>query len=159
MWPIFHGTVILSYISKTIWCMSVIYSDNETVWPKLWPQSKYKSTWHIFHDLVNLLNIFQDYLMDEHHSWYEESVWHIDTLSSRCRSLTYICDFHLTENSDIIVLHKLYSTNCQPLMCHWDKIFYLCPVNSSHWVKISVQVYNFQWLAHQSFTTGTVNFT
>ena len=49
----------LSYISKTIWCMSVIFSDNETVWPKLWPQSKYKSTWPIFHGLVVLLNIFK----------------------------------------------------------------------------------------------------
>ena len=49
----------LSYISKTIWCMSVIFSDSETVWPKLWPQSKYKSTWPIFHGPVILLNIFR----------------------------------------------------------------------------------------------------
>ena len=46
------------HISNTIWCMSVIFSDNETVWPKLWPQSKYKSTLPIFHGLVILLNIF-----------------------------------------------------------------------------------------------------
>ena len=59
MWPIFRGPVILSYISKTIWCMSVIFSDSETVWPKLWPRSKYKSTWPIFHGLVILLNIFK----------------------------------------------------------------------------------------------------
>ena len=54
--------MILSYISKTIWMMSVIFSDNETVWPKLWPQSKYGSTWPcwpIFHGLVILLNIFK----------------------------------------------------------------------------------------------------
>ena len=76
MWPIFHGPVILAYISKTIWCMSVIFSDNETMWPKLWPQSKYKSTWLMFHGLVILLNL-QDYLLDEHHSWYNGSVWHI----------------------------------------------------------------------------------
>ena len=43
-WPIFHGPVILPYISKTIWWTSVIFSDNETVWPKLWPQNKYRST-------------------------------------------------------------------------------------------------------------------
>ena len=73
--------------------------------------------------------------------------------------LTVYCDFYLTENSDIIVLCKLYSTSCQPLTCHWDKILCPCPINSSHWVKISVQVYKFQWLAHQSLTTGTVNFT
>ena len=27
LWPIFHGPVILPYISKTIWWMSVIFSD------------------------------------------------------------------------------------------------------------------------------------
>ena len=32
------------YISNIIWCMIVIFSDNETVQSKLWPQSKYKST-------------------------------------------------------------------------------------------------------------------
>ena len=31
----------------------------QTVWPKLWPQSKYKSTWPVFHGLVILLNIFK----------------------------------------------------------------------------------------------------
>ena len=36
------------------------------------------SIWPIFHGLVILLNIFQDYLMDEHHSWYNGLVWHID---------------------------------------------------------------------------------
>ena len=36
-------------ISKTVWWRSVIFSDNETVWLKLWPQNKYKSTWPIFH--------------------------------------------------------------------------------------------------------------
>ena len=59
IWLIFHGPVVMSYISKTIWCMSMIFSDNETLWPKLWPQSKYKSTWPIFHGLVILLNIFK----------------------------------------------------------------------------------------------------
>ena len=76
MWPIFHGPVTLSYISKTIWCMSDIFSDNETVWPKLWPQSKYKSAWPIFLGLVILLNIFKII-------WWMNiivgngSVWHI----------------------------------------------------------------------------------
>ena len=26
MWPLFHGPVTLSYITKTFWCMSVIFS-------------------------------------------------------------------------------------------------------------------------------------
>ena len=29
------------------------------VWPKLWPQNKYRSTWSIVHGLVILLNIFK----------------------------------------------------------------------------------------------------
>ena len=41
-----------------IWWMSVIFSDNETVWPKLWPQNN-SSAWPIFHGLVILLNIFK----------------------------------------------------------------------------------------------------
>ena len=57
IWPIFHGQVILSYISKTIWCLSVIFSD-ETVLPKLWPQSKYKSTWPIFDGLVHPIGYY-----------------------------------------------------------------------------------------------------
>ena len=47
------------HISKTVWCMCVIFLDNETVWPYLWLQSKYKSTWPIFHGLVIFLNIFK----------------------------------------------------------------------------------------------------
>ena len=46
-------------MSKTIWWMSVIFSDNETAWIKLWPQDKYRSPWPIFHGLVILLNIFK----------------------------------------------------------------------------------------------------
>ena len=71
----FHGPVTLSYISKTIWCKSVIFSDNETGWPKPWRQSKCKSTWPIFHGLVIFLNILR--LFDGWTSWYNGSVWHI----------------------------------------------------------------------------------
>ena len=39
--------------------MSVIFSDNETVWPKLWPQNKYSSTWLIYPGPVILLNVFK----------------------------------------------------------------------------------------------------
>ena len=36
--------------------------------------------WPVFHGLVILLNTLylQDYLMDEHHGWYNGSVWHRD---------------------------------------------------------------------------------
>ena len=58
LWPIFHGPLILPYISKTIWWMNVIFSENEKAWPKPWPQNKYTSTLPIFNGLVILLNIF-----------------------------------------------------------------------------------------------------
>ena len=69
--PIFHGPLIFPYISKTIWWMSVIILDNETVLHKLWPQNKYRSTWFC-------LISSEDYLMGEHHSWNIGSVWHKD---------------------------------------------------------------------------------
>ena len=37
-WPIFYSPVILPYVLKTNWWMSVILSDNVTVWPSLWPK-------------------------------------------------------------------------------------------------------------------------
>ena len=33
--------------------MNVILSDNESVWPNLWPQTKYRSAWPLFHGPVN----------------------------------------------------------------------------------------------------------
>ena len=39
--------------------MNAIYSDNETVRPKLWPQNIYRSTLPIFHGLVILLDILK----------------------------------------------------------------------------------------------------
>ena len=53
-WPIFHGPMILPYILKTIWCMNIIIWDYESVWPKVWPQNKYRSLWPIFHGPVIL---------------------------------------------------------------------------------------------------------
>ena len=50
----FHGPVILPYILKTIWCMNIIIWDYESVWPKVWPQNKYRSLWIIFYDPVIL---------------------------------------------------------------------------------------------------------
>ena len=58
LWPVFHGPVILPYIFKTIWWMCVIFSDNKTLFLKLWPQNKYRSTWLIFHGLVIFSRLF-----------------------------------------------------------------------------------------------------
>ena len=49
----------LCLIAWTVSCMKIIIWDYESVWPKPWPQNKYRSTWPIFHGLVILLNIFK----------------------------------------------------------------------------------------------------
>ena len=66
--------------SSDLWVMkwSVIFSDNETRWPKLWPQNKYSSTLTYISWFSDFAQYLQDYLMDEHHSWYDGSVWHKD---------------------------------------------------------------------------------
>ena len=46
-------------ISPTVWYLNVIFTYNDTVWPKLSPQSKYKSVWPVFYGLVILHNIFK----------------------------------------------------------------------------------------------------
>ena len=39
---------------SSIWCMNNIIWDYESVWPKVWPQNKYRSLWPIFHGPVIL---------------------------------------------------------------------------------------------------------
>ena len=57
------------------WCMSVIFSDTETVWPKLWPQNKYVSMTYISWS-SDFAWYLLDYLMGKCHNWYNGSVWH-----------------------------------------------------------------------------------
>ena len=58
LWPVFHGPVILPYDSKTIWWMSVIFSDNETGDPNF--DLKINIGQHdIFYGLVILLNVLK----------------------------------------------------------------------------------------------------
>ena len=86
----------MSYISKTIWCMSAIFSVNETAWLKFWPQSKYKSTWPIFHGLVILLNIFKII-------WYMLIFVFTDTVSP-LRYLKSSCVTWLSKTYMLIIL-------------------------------------------------------
>ena len=58
-WPIFHGPVILRYILKTIWCMYIILSEYESVWPEVWSQNVCRSLWPIFHGPVILCYIMK----------------------------------------------------------------------------------------------------
>ena len=51
LWPIFHGSVILPYILKAIWCINILWA-NKSVWLDSWPQNKSWSLWPIFHGSV-----------------------------------------------------------------------------------------------------------
>ena len=76
-------------ISQTSWWVSVIFSDNETMWPKLWPQNKYRSAWPLFHGLVIFLKILNIIL------WLNIIIGEMyqggtKIASSICRSVIYI---------------------------------------------------------------------
>ena len=49
LWPIFHGSVILTYthILKTMCCINMIPWAYEWIWLDVWLQSKSGSLWHI----------------------------------------------------------------------------------------------------------------
>ena len=74
-WPIFHGSVILPYILKTIWCMNIILRDYESVWHDIWPQNKCRSLWPIFHGPVILPFILKTIWYMNTLLWDFESVW------------------------------------------------------------------------------------
>ena len=48
LWPLFYGSVILSYILKNIWCRNMISRDNCSVWQDVWPQTNNGLQWCIF---------------------------------------------------------------------------------------------------------------
>ena len=86
-WPIFHGPLILPYILKTIWCMYIILSEYETVWPGIWPQNKCKSLWPIFHGPVIVPYTLKTISCMNIIIWDNESVWPDAWPQNKCRSL------------------------------------------------------------------------
>ena len=90
MWPIFHSPVWFCLIAPTVWYQNVTFTYNDTVWPKLSPQSKYKLIWPIFHGLVILFNIFQIILWINIIVGIMHQCDHQINFSSICRSVTYI---------------------------------------------------------------------
>ena len=80
LWFIFHGSVILPYISKAIWRINMITWAYESVWFDAWPQNKNGSLWPIFHGSVILRYIFKTYWCINMLLWNNESVW-LDALS------------------------------------------------------------------------------
>ena len=75
LWAIFHGSVILPYILKAIWCINMITWAYESVWFDVWPQNKNESLWPIFHGSVILCYIFKTYWCINMIPWNNESVW------------------------------------------------------------------------------------
>ena len=122
-------------ISERLWWISVIFSDNETLWHKLWPQNKYRSTWPIFHGLVILLNIFKIIW------WMNTIVGILDqcdkklTSSSICRSVTYI----LWSGDFASYLEDYLMVKC----CTWD--------NGSVWHKDCGSVTYISWFIDSAF--------
>ena len=64
------------------------------------------------------------------------------------------CDFHLTENSDIIVLYKVYSTSRQTLMSESLKFIHLYGYFHSVQAIYRIQVEYVVSVTHQRLTTG-----
>ena len=71
--PVFHGPVILSYILKTIGWLKIKLLDNESVWPKHWPENECRSVAYISWSGDFALYL-EDYMMDEHQTLDSESV-------------------------------------------------------------------------------------
>ena len=55
----------LPYILKTIWCMNILISNCDSVWPYIWPQNMCRSLWPIFHGPVIFALYLEDYLIYE----------------------------------------------------------------------------------------------
>ena len=75
LWPIFHGSGILPYILKTVWCLNMMLWGNESVWLDAWPQNKSGSLWPIFHGSVILPYILKTIWCINIIPWNNESVW------------------------------------------------------------------------------------
>ena len=85
--PVFHSSVILSYILKTIWCMNIVVWNNESVWLNVWPQNKCRSLRPIFHGPVILPFILKTIWCMNIIIWDYESVWPKVWPQNKCRSL------------------------------------------------------------------------
>ena len=74
-------------ILKTIWCMYIILSEYESVWPEVWPQNKCRSLWPIFHGPVIVSYSLKTVSCMNIIIWDYESVWSDSWHQNECRSL------------------------------------------------------------------------
>ena len=69
--------------------MNIIIWDYGSVWPKVWPQNKYRSLWPIFHGPVILRYILKTIWYMNIVFWDNGSVWSDVWPQSKCRSLWF----------------------------------------------------------------------
>ena len=100
-WPVFHGSVILPYILKAIWCINMILWANKSVWLGAWPQNKSWSMWPIFHGSVAY--ILKTILCIRRWHWPGVYV-------SPC-SLALVCFEYSTFTSTMVTLSPIYVTS------------------------------------------------
>ena len=82
--------VIWPYILKVIWCMNILILDYESVWPNVWPQSRCRSLWPIFHGPVILCYILKTVWCMNIIICDYGSVWPDIWPQNKCRSLWHI---------------------------------------------------------------------
>ena len=72
---------------KTNQCMNIIIWGYEWVWPKVWPQNKYRLLWPIFHIPSDFALCLEDYLMYNIILWDYGSYWPDVWPQNKCRSI------------------------------------------------------------------------
>ena len=90
-WPLFHGSLILPYILKKIWCINMTCWNNESVWLDAWPQNKSGSLWPICHGSLILPYILKTNWCINMTCWNNESVWLDAWPQNKSGSLWPIC--------------------------------------------------------------------
>ena len=91
--------------------MNIIICDYESVWPKVWPQNKYRLLWPLFHGPVFFELHLEDYLMFEHHTL---GLW----VSMTQRLTSKLMHVYVTyiSSSDFVLYLQDY------LMHEWDSV-------------------------------------
>ena len=73
LYSMVHWFCLISWRLFDVW--TILFWDYESVWPKVWPQNKYRSLWPIFHGPVILPYILKTIWCMYIILWEYESVW------------------------------------------------------------------------------------
>ena len=161
---IFHGSMILSYILKTIWCMYIILSEYESVWPEVWPQNKCRSLWLIYHGplivpytlkTISCMNIIiRESIWPDAWPKTYRSLWHDSTLD-----LKHIgrFDLYFMVQWFSVISWKLFDvwTLSLGIMGQYDRIFdfkmNICHSDlylMGHWSCLISQILFYRWMSY-----------